>query len=204
MQSQCSYLSINIQICHLKNTFHAWLHFWHNFDYRKMNHFKSSNTDANCWRWGITWPCIRGRWESSALSITQASCLQIYRDSDYQREFTVIFNEIIARMSQSLGISVKYHCTYCPQPAGFVERANQTIQNQLKQKRIGFIGSDGPPAPISTWWGHNLTCKMKDSTWSKTWCRQTKLMETLYFTQTVYRWNLCYTPGISVNRGMGE
>ncbi|XP_042281469.1 uncharacterized protein LOC121906607 [Thunnus maccoyii] len=42
-------------------------------------------------------------------------------------------NDVIAKLSESFSIKMKYHCSYHPQSAGLVERANGTIKAKLRK-----------------------------------------------------------------------
>ena len=71
-----------------------------------------------------------------AISVAKALCREIIPrygipEKMYCYNGTHFVNEVIEKMSRSLGIQIKYHCAYHPQSAGLVERANQTIKSKL-------------------------------------------------------------------------
>lgn len=61
---------------------------------------------------------------------------------------THFVNTVITKMSQSLGIQVKYHCAYHPQLAGLVERTNQTIKSKLR-KAMAETGKNRLPLVLT-------------------------------------------------------
>uniref|UniRef100_A0A669ESG0 ribonuclease H n=1 Tax=Oreochromis niloticus TaxID=8128 RepID=A0A669ESG0_ORENI len=84
------------------------------------------------------WPEIYPVKKADAISVAKCLCnhfiptygIPTLIRSDNGTHFV---NEVISKVSEALGFSIKHHCAYHPQSAGLVERTNGTIKQRLRK-----------------------------------------------------------------------
>uniref|UniRef100_A0A669AYP5 Gypsy retrotransposon integrase-like protein 1 n=1 Tax=Oreochromis niloticus TaxID=8128 RepID=A0A669AYP5_ORENI len=84
------------------------------------------------------WPEIYPVKKADAISVAKCLCnhfiptygIPTLIRSDNGTHFV---NDVISKVSEALGFSLKYHCAYHPQSAGLVERTNGTIKQRLRK-----------------------------------------------------------------------
>ena len=74
----------------------------------------------------------------NALTVAKAICKHIIPEHGIPRVLwsdngSHFVNEIVSKMAEHLGITLKHHCSYHPQSAGLVERTNGTVKQRLKK-----------------------------------------------------------------------
>lgn len=84
------------------------------------------------------WPEIYPVKRADAISVAKCLCnhfIPTYGIPSLIRadNGTHFVNDIISKVSEALGFSIKHHCAYHPQSAGLVERTNGTIKQRLRK-----------------------------------------------------------------------
>lgn len=84
------------------------------------------------------WPEIYPVKKADAISVAKCLCnhfIPTYGIPSLIRSDngTHFVNEVISKVSEALGFSIKHHCSYHPQSAGLVERTNGTIKQRLRK-----------------------------------------------------------------------
>uniref|UniRef100_A0A669C837 ribonuclease H n=1 Tax=Oreochromis niloticus TaxID=8128 RepID=A0A669C837_ORENI len=84
------------------------------------------------------WPEIYPVKKNDAISVAKCLCnhfIPTYGIPSLIRSDngTHFVNEVISKVSEALGFSIKHHCSYHPQSAGLVERTNGTIKQRLRK-----------------------------------------------------------------------
>ncbi|XP_019210800.1 uncharacterized protein LOC109199918 [Oreochromis niloticus] len=84
------------------------------------------------------WPEIYPVKKADAISVAKCLCnhfIPTYGIPSLIRSDngTHFVNDVIDRVSEALGFSIKHHCSYHPQSAGLVERTNGTIKQRLRK-----------------------------------------------------------------------
>ena len=94
------------------------------------------------------WVEIVSTKHANALTVAKALCKHIIPEHGIQKILqsdngTHFVNEVVSLMSKHLNITLKHHCSYHPQSAGLVERANGEVKNRLRK----FMAETGKPWP---------------------------------------------------------
>lgn len=84
------------------------------------------------------WPEIYPVKKADAISVAKCLCnhfIPTYGIPSLIRSDngTHVVNDIISKVSEALGFSIKHHCAYHPQSARLVERTNGTIKQKLRK-----------------------------------------------------------------------
>ncbi|XP_025762589.1 uncharacterized protein LOC112846766 [Oreochromis niloticus] len=113
------------------------------FEVIHMDFIELSN--CNTYKYCLVIVCPFSKWveivptkRADAISVAKVICKNVIPEHGipqtvYSDNGPHFVNEVIEKMSQHLGITLKNHCSYHPQSAGLVERTNGTVKLRLRK-----------------------------------------------------------------------